>query len=126
MYISPQFSLFALTDEFRLIVPDEAQTAEVKLGSDVTVPCHLSSEISAADMEIRWFKGTDCVCLYMEGQMIAGVGYKGRVGLNNEMERGNISLELKGVRESDDGDYLCQVTSGDRTEEAVRLCEYSM
>uniref|UniRef100_A0A8C1W518 Ig-like domain-containing protein n=1 Tax=Cyprinus carpio TaxID=7962 RepID=A0A8C1W518_CYPCA len=108
-------------NRFHLIVT-EVQPAEVKLGSDVTVLCHLSHEINAADMEIRWFKGTDCVCLYMEGQMIAGVGYKGRVELNMEMERRDISLELKEFRESDDGDYLCQVTSGDRTEEkTVRL-----
>ncbi|XP_073696888.1 uncharacterized protein [Garra rufa] len=105
------------TNEFHLIIPCESQSAEVKLGSDVTLPCHLSPEISAVDMEIRWFKETDCVCLYMDGQMIPGMLCKGRVALNKEIERGNVSLELKDVRESDSGDYLCQVISGDRTEE---------
>ncbi|XP_043095922.1 uncharacterized protein LOC122345658 isoform X2 [Puntigrus tetrazona] len=105
-----------------IIVLGEAHSADIKLGSDVTVLCPLPSEINAADVDIRWFKGTDCLCVYIEEQTIAGVGYKGRVKLIMEMERGNISLELKDFRESDVGDYLCQVVSGGRTEKkTVRL-----
>lgn len=110
------FSSF--TDEFHLIVPEEAHSAEVKLGSDVTVPCHLSPEISALDMEIRWFKETDCVCLYKNRQVTEGRSYRGRTGLSTEdLDRGNVSLKLKEFRESDIGVYLCQVISEDRTEE---------
>ncbi|KAL0194339.1 hypothetical protein M9458_012635, partial [Cirrhinus mrigala] len=87
--------------------------AEATLGSNATLPCVLSPKISGVDMEIRWFKGTECVCLYMEQQMIPGIDYRGRVGLNRT-EKGNIYLELKNVRESDGGDYLCQVIIGDR------------
>ncbi|KAL1273982.1 hypothetical protein QQF64_026796 [Cirrhinus molitorella] len=109
-------------NEFHLVISDESQNAVVKLGSDVTVPCHLSPAVNAVDMEIRWFKGTECVCLYMEKNMIPGMDYKGRVGLNKEIEKGNVSLEIKNFIESDGGDYLCQVTSGDRTEKmTVRL-----
>ncbi|XP_042610850.1 butyrophilin subfamily 1 member A1-like, partial [Cyprinus carpio] len=106
------------SNEFHLIVPEEAHSAEVKLGSDVTVPCHLSPEISAVDMEIRWFKETDCVCLYKNRQVTEGRSYRGRKGLSTEdLDRGNVSLKLKEFRESDIGVYLCQVISEDRTEE---------
>uniref|UniRef100_A0A671NER4 Ig-like domain-containing protein n=1 Tax=Sinocyclocheilus anshuiensis TaxID=1608454 RepID=A0A671NER4_9TELE len=87
----------------------------VEWGSDIIVPCHLSPEISAVDMEIKWFKETDCV------------GYKGRVSLfTEELDGGNVSLQLRDFRRSDVGVYLCQVTSTDRTAEiTIRVvCEY--
>lgn len=106
------------TDEFHLIVPDKSHSAEVKLGSDVTVPCHLSPEISAAEMEIRWFKETECVCLYKNREVTEGRSYRGRTGLSTEEpDRGNVSLKLREFRESDIGLYLCQVISEDKTEE---------
>ncbi|KAA0716673.1 hypothetical protein E1301_Tti018945 [Triplophysa tibetana] len=109
-------------DEFQLIVP---QNVQVKLGSDVTIPCHLSPEISAVDMEIRWFKETDCVILYKNGQVTELRSYEGRVNLViHELDRGNVSLILRELRESDAGVYLCQVTSQDTTvEETVQVNE---
>ncbi|XP_050966950.1 synaptonemal complex protein 1-like isoform X2 [Labeo rohita] len=108
----------ASNNRFHLIVPDKAQSAEVKLGSDVTVSCHLTPEISAADMEIRWFKETDCVCLYKNRQLTEGRKYVGRTGLSTEeLNRGNVSLKLRDFQESDIGVYLCQVISEDTTEE---------
>ncbi|RXN13687.1 hypothetical protein ROHU_018035 [Labeo rohita] len=108
----------ASNNRFHLIVPDKAQSAEVKLGSDVTVSCHLTPEISAADMEIRWFKETDCVCLYKNRQLTEGRKYVGRTGLSTEeLNRGNVSLKLRDFQESDIGVYLCQVISEDTTQE---------
>ncbi|ROI27688.1 Butyrophilin-like protein 9 [Anabarilius grahami] len=110
----------ASRDEFHLIVPNESQSAEVKLGSDVTIPCHLSPEISAVDMEIRWFKETDCACLYKKKEVIEGRSYQGRTGLSTEeLNKGNVSLNLREFKESDMGVYLCQVISEDRTEEII-------
>ncbi|XDV21147.1 hypothetical protein PO909_026300, partial [Leuciscus waleckii] len=110
----------SFTDEFRLIVPNDSQSAEVKLGSDVTIPCHLSPEISAVDMEIRWFKETDCACLYKNREVIEGRNYEGRTGLSTkELNRGNVSLNFREFRESDIGVYLCQVISKDRAEEII-------
>ncbi|KAK7164267.1 hypothetical protein R3I94_002857 [Phoxinus phoxinus] len=88
-------------NEFKIILSEAAQ-------SDDTIPCHLSPKISAVDKEIRWFKETDCVCFYKNGWLIDGVGYEGRVSLpkKEEMERGNVSLQLKTL---DSGDYLCQM-----------------
>ncbi|KAF5900183.1 calponin homology domain-containing protein DDB_G0272472-like isoform X3, partial [Clarias magur] len=110
----------ASNNEFKLISHQEKQA---QLGSAVTFACCLSPEISAVNMEIRWFKGTDCVCLYKNRQMTEGRGYKGRVSLfPEELERGNVSLQLRESRESDIGHYLCRVTDGERTERlTVRL-----
>ena len=95
-------------------------------GSVVTLSCHLSPELSAVTMEIRWFKGTDCVCLYKNRQVTEGRGYEGRVSLfTQELQRGNVSLQIRDCRGSDRGDYLCQVTNGDTTEECtVGVCKY--
>lgn len=104
---------FFHTDEFKLL---SHQDKQAQLGSPVMFSCHLSPEISAVDMEIRWFKGTDCVCLYKNRQMTEGRGYKGRVHLfTQELDKGNVSLQLRESRESDIGHYLCQVTDGERT-----------
>ncbi|KAI4892835.1 hypothetical protein NFI96_009553 [Prochilodus magdalenae] len=93
---------------------------EYQSGSAVTLSCHLSPELSAVTMEIRWFKGTDCVCLYKDRQVTKGRGYQGRVSLfTQELQRGNVSLQIRDYRESDTGDYLCQVTNGDTTEECT-------
>ncbi|XP_056313596.1 restin homolog [Danio aesculapii] len=103
--------------EFHLIVP-KAQSVEVNLGSSVSVQCLLSPEISAVDLEIRWFKETECVCLYKNREVTEGRSYEGRTGLStDELKRGNVSLNLRDFRESDMGVYLCQVISEDRTEE---------
>ncbi|KAF7709012.1 muscle M-line assembly protein unc-89-like isoform X2 [Silurus meridionalis] len=80
-------------------------------GVQVTLPCHLSSITSASAMEIRWFKGTDCICVYQNGQVNEGKGYEGRVGLFNlKLEKGNVSLMLRNVQKSDNGEYKCKVT----------------
>ncbi|XP_053086291.1 butyrophilin subfamily 3 member A2-like [Pangasianodon hypophthalmus] len=103
------------SNKFKLIGPSGIEECN---HSVVTVSCHLSPEISAVNMEIRWFKGTDCVCVYKNRQVTEGRGYEGRVSLfTQELERGNVSLQLRDCTQSDLGHYLCQVTDGDRTEE---------
>uniref|UniRef100_A0A9J7ZQ92 Ig-like domain-containing protein n=1 Tax=Cyprinus carpio carpio TaxID=630221 RepID=A0A9J7ZQ92_CYPCA len=77
-------------------------------------------------MEIRWFKETDCVCLYKNRQMFKGRGYKGRVNLfTEELDRGNVSLQLQDFRQSDVGDYLCQVINTERTEQITIRVGYT-
>ncbi|KAI4899555.1 hypothetical protein NFI96_017647 [Prochilodus magdalenae] len=82
---------------------------------DATLPCYLSPETSAAAMEIRWFKGTDWIYLYQNGQVTEGRGYEGRVSLfTHELQKGNVSLRLRDTQESDSGRYRCVVTHGGR------------
>ncbi|XP_036418196.1 trichohyalin-like [Colossoma macropomum] len=108
----------AARNKFKLFGPRDDE--EYKFGSALTLSCHLSPEISAVSMEIRWFKETDCVCLYKNRQVTEGRGYEGRVSLfTQELQRGNVSLQIRDCRESDEGDYLCQVTNGDTTEECT-------
>ncbi|KAL7838662.1 hypothetical protein AOLI_G00270660 [Acnodon oligacanthus] len=113
-------------NEFKLIGPRVGPFGEYQSLSVVTLSFHLSPEISAVAMEIRWFKGTDCVCLYKNRQVTEGQGYKGRVSLfTQELQRGNISLQIRDCKWSDEGDYLCQVTNGDTTEEITSDREWT-
>ncbi|XP_052412728.1 uncharacterized protein LOC127957995 [Carassius gibelio] len=109
-------------NDFQLVL-QTVEENKVEWGTDFIVTCQLSPEISAVDMEIRWFKETDCVCLYKNRQVTEGMSYKGRVNLfTEELDRGNVSLQLRDIGQSDVGDYLCQVISTDKTEEiTIRL-----
>ncbi|XP_036416606.1 calponin homology domain-containing protein DDB_G0272472-like [Colossoma macropomum] len=115
----------ARNKEFKLFGPcDECEVPQSP--SVVTLSCHLSPEISAVAMEIRWFKGTDSVCLYKNRQVTEVRGYEGRVSLfTEELQRGNVSLQIRDCRESDTGHYLCQVTNGDTTEECTVIVRAS-
>uniref|UniRef100_W5M2Q8 Ig-like domain-containing protein n=1 Tax=Lepisosteus oculatus TaxID=7918 RepID=W5M2Q8_LEPOC len=108
-YEEPQLQL-RVTRTFKLIVPSEPVAASV--ASDVVLPCQLSPEMSAAAMDVRWYRENfeNLVFLYKEGKETEGSGYRGRVRLfKQEMERGNVSLLLQNVRISDQGSYTCHV-----------------
>ncbi|XP_038839523.1 trichohyalin-like [Salvelinus namaycush] len=106
-----------LHNQFKLTSED---CLEVKVGEEVTLPCHLSPDTSAVDTTIRWFKGTECIYLCKNGQVTERSGYEGRVSLiTQELERGNVSLRLRDFRRSDTGVYVCQVIHGEQKEEAV-------
>nr|XP_015201579.1 PREDICTED: butyrophilin subfamily 3 member A2-like [Lepisosteus oculatus] len=107
-----------VTSTFKLIVPSEPVAASV--ASDVVLPCQLSPEMSAAAMDVRWYRENfeNLVFLYKEGKETEGSGYRGRVRLfKQEMERGNVSLLLQNVRISDQGSYTCHVSSAEWYEE---------
>ena len=102
--------------DFKLVTPDHVVKASE--GDDVTLPCHLSPETSAVDMEIRWFKGTDCIYLYKNGHVTVREAYEGRVSVNTqELQRGDVSLRLRERRVGEGGVYTCQVISGEHKEE---------
>ncbi|XP_042609852.1 butyrophilin-like protein 2 isoform X1 [Cyprinus carpio] len=105
-------------DNFQLVIPQTAQKAQISIGSEIIVPCHLTPEICAIAMQIKWFKETDCVCIYKKGHVIEGRSYKDRASLDTHvLGRGNVSLHLNNFSVSDVGDYYCQVISGDRTQQ---------
>ncbi len=125
MCVSASFSVF-LTDHFQLVIPKTAQEAQISLGSEIVVPCHLSPEVCAIAMQIKWFKETVCVCIYKNGHVIEGRSYKDRASLDaHVLERGNVSLHLNNFSVSDVGDYYCQVISGDATKPITVGREYS-
>ncbi|XP_016143742.1 butyrophilin-like protein 2 isoform X2 [Sinocyclocheilus grahami] len=108
----------SVSDNFQLVIPQTAQEAQISLGSEIIVPCHLSPEVCAIAMQIKWFKETDCVCIYKNGCVIEGRSYKDRASLaTHVLERGNVSLNLSNFSVSDVGDYYCQVISRDTTKQ---------
>uniref|UniRef100_A0A8C1YBN8 Ig-like domain-containing protein n=1 Tax=Cyprinus carpio TaxID=7962 RepID=A0A8C1YBN8_CYPCA len=116
-----QHGMEVLNKNFQLVVP--SKTPEVSLGADLIIPCHLSPEISAVDMEISWSNDTACVCLYKDRKVTEGVLFKDRVSLfTHKLREGNVSLRLKNFRLSDIGNYHCQVISKYRREKiSVRV-----
>ncbi|XP_059403184.1 butyrophilin-like protein 2 [Carassius carassius] len=106
----------SVSDDFQLVIPQTE--AQISMGSEINVPCHLTPEICAIGMQIKWFKETDCVCIYKNRHVIEGRSYRDRVSLDTHvLERGNVSLHVNNFSVSDVGDYYCQVISGGRTQQ---------
>ncbi|XP_038872456.1 scaffold attachment factor B2-like [Salvelinus namaycush] len=104
-------------NQFKLTSEDYVRA---DVGEEVTLPCHLSPDTSAVDTTIRWFKETECIYLYKNGQVTERSVYEGRVSLiTQQLERGNVSLRLTDFRESDRGVYICQVIHGEQKKEAA-------
>uniref|UniRef100_W5LWK6 Ig-like domain-containing protein n=1 Tax=Lepisosteus oculatus TaxID=7918 RepID=W5LWK6_LEPOC len=84
---------------------------------DAVLPCYLSPDISAEDLQIRWFREDyySPVCLFEWGfynLRVQNPAYRDRAGLFlEELHRGNVSLTLRDVRRSDRGQYTCMVLS---------------
>ncbi|XP_055774572.1 butyrophilin-like protein 1 isoform X2 [Salvelinus fontinalis] len=73
-------------DQFKLTSEDYVRA---DVGEEVTLPCHLSPDTSAVAMTIKWFKETECIYLYKNGQVTERSGYEGRLSLvTQELERG--------------------------------------
>ncbi|XP_016314178.1 putative butyrophilin subfamily 2 member A3 [Sinocyclocheilus anshuiensis] len=100
--------LYINSQDFRLVVP----TGPVRTdsGSDIILPVHLSPETNAVSMEIRWFKGTELIYQYKNGQEMRNNDYKNRVSVSiQELRRGNLAPTLRNVQQSDSGDYTCKL-----------------
>ncbi|XP_048043127.1 uncharacterized protein LOC125266471 isoform X3 [Megalobrama amblycephala] len=111
-------SLFPLTDDFQLVIPERGERVKINSRSTLTVSCQLSPAISAVDMEVTWYGGTSCVCTYKNREMTQGVDYEGRASLFiHDLMKGNVSLRVTDFRESDLGVYMCQVTSQNTTQQ---------
>ncbi|XP_056307216.1 uncharacterized protein LOC130218954 [Danio aesculapii] len=97
------------SENFSLVVPPDPVSAEP--GEDVVLPVHLSTEINAENMEIRWYRRMNLIYHYRNRrQQITNSDLENRVSLSNqELERGNVSLTLRNAQRSDSGNYLCIV-----------------
>ncbi|KAL0966946.1 hypothetical protein UPYG_G00302620 [Umbra pygmaea] len=109
-------------NQFQLITIDKDE----EVGDDVILRCHLSSETSAVTMTIRWFRYTECIYVYENGQVTERRGYEGRLSLiTQELERGNVSLRMKNIKKSDRGVYICQVINGEHEEKVALKIRYT-
>ncbi|XP_021234453.1 butyrophilin subfamily 1 member A1-like [Numida meleagris] len=97
----------------------------VAVGQDVVLPCCLSPEQSAQDVEVTWFRDqfTPFVHRYRDGQDHYGdqeIQYQGRTEmLKDGLANGSMNLRIFRVQLSDKGHYTCFVRSGLEYDEAV-------
>ncbi|XP_034644980.1 butyrophilin subfamily 1 member A1-like isoform X2 [Trachemys scripta elegans] len=107
---------------FTVAGPDHPVTAS--LGGEAVLPCHLSPRMSAENMELRWFRSefSAVVHLYRDGQDQYGeqmLEYQGRTELlKDDITNGSVSLRIRDIRPSDDGQYKCRFRSSFTYEEA--------
>ncbi|XP_070441261.1 butyrophilin subfamily 1 member A1 isoform X1 [Equus przewalskii] len=108
---------------FDVIGPPEPILAIV--GEDAELPCHLSPNVSAEDMELRWFrkKVSPAVFVHREGREQEGeqmAEYRGRATLvKTNVTAGRVAVKIHGVKASDDGEYRCFFRQEDSFEEAI-------
>ncbi|XP_077690574.1 butyrophilin subfamily 1 member A1-like isoform X1 [Eretmochelys imbricata] len=109
--------------QFTVTGPDHPITAS--LGGEAVLPCHLSPRISAENMELRWFRSqfSPAVHLYHDGQDQYGEQmqeYRGRTELlKDDITNGRVTLRIRDIRLSDDGQYKCFFQSSDFYEDAI-------
>ncbi|OXB59983.1 hypothetical protein ASZ78_008119 [Callipepla squamata] len=91
----------------------------------MVLPCRLSPEHSAQDMEVTWFRDqfTPFVHRYRDGQDHYGdqeIQYQGRTEmLKDGLANGSVDLRIFRVQLSDKGHYTCFVRSGPEYDEVV-------
>nr|XP_048675133.1 butyrophilin subfamily 1 member A1-like isoform X2 [Caretta caretta] len=109
--------------QFTVTGPDHPVTAS--LGGEAVLPCHLSPRMSAENMEVGWLRSRDSavVHLYRDGQDQYGeqmLEYRGRTELlKDDITSGRVSLRIRDVRPSDDGQYSCYFQSSASYEDAL-------
>ncbi|XP_032627029.2 butyrophilin subfamily 1 member A1-like [Chelonoidis abingdonii] len=95
------------------------------LGGEAVLSCHLSPRMSAENMEVRWFRSkySEVVHLYHDGRDQYGEQmpeYGGRTELlKDDITNGRVSLRIRNIRPSDDGQYKCYFESSVFYEEAL-------
>ncbi|XP_041926497.1 trichohyalin-like isoform X2 [Alosa sapidissima] len=100
-----------------------SREVQIHPGDDITLPCHLSPEASAVAMEIRWFKGTDCIYLYRKPYVHVQTSFKGRLATKT-LKKGDVSLTMKKSTWGDAGQYTCQVIHGEEKEEQTVALQF--
>ncbi|XP_074786630.1 butyrophilin subfamily 1 member A1-like [Athene noctua] len=117
------------SDGFRVVAPGQPLRATV--GQDVVLPCHVSPRVDIQSLEIWWIRhpSEKIVYHYRNGEDLYGEQSREywdrtelvRAGLAN----GSLDLRLRGLRPSDDGQYLCSVQGVTAYNEAVVDLEVS-
>uniref|UniRef100_A0A8C4STU8 Ig-like domain-containing protein n=1 Tax=Erpetoichthys calabaricus TaxID=27687 RepID=A0A8C4STU8_ERPCA len=126
-YISARFFMLMATvqlcrtktgeNKFSLVASSPSVFGYV--GKDIVLPCALSANISAEGMEIRWLKKEkqNSIIIFISqenNENELNKLYQGRTELLREgVRKGNLSLLLKSVKISDQGNYTCSVITSE-------------
>ncbi|XP_014450065.2 butyrophilin subfamily 1 member A1 [Alligator mississippiensis] len=101
----------AKSAQFTAVGPDQPVTAVV--GQEIVLPCHLSPNMNAQNMEVRWFRSAfdNYVHLYRNGKdqyTNQILEYQRRTALlKDDMVNGNVPLRILNITRSDEGEYHC-------------------
>uniref|UniRef100_K7FTM6 Butyrophilin subfamily 1 member A1 n=1 Tax=Pelodiscus sinensis TaxID=13735 RepID=K7FTM6_PELSI len=97
---------------FRVVGPDHPVPAVV--GKDALLPCQLLPQMSAEDMEVRWFislQPSEVIHLYKDRrdhEEQQNVGFRGRTELlKDDIANGSVALRIHSITPTDEGLYSC-------------------
>uniref|UniRef100_A0A8D1SWB3 Butyrophilin subfamily 2 member A2 n=1 Tax=Sus scrofa TaxID=9823 RepID=A0A8D1SWB3_PIG len=108
---------------FTVLGPTDPVLAMV--GENTHLPCHLSPEKNAEEMEVRWFRKqfSPAVFVYKGGREKTEMQmeeYRGRTTfVSEDITRGNVALIIHNVTAHDNGDYRCYFQEGRSYDEAI-------
>ncbi|XP_062046004.1 butyrophilin subfamily 1 member A1-like [Lepus europaeus] len=103
--------------DFKVLGPDSPILATV--GEDALLPCRLSLNLSAEDMELRWYRSrpSPAVYLHRRGAQVSReqmAEYRGRTTfLGDHLARGEAVLRIHNVTVYDNGTYHCLFRDGE-------------
>ncbi|XP_078137919.1 butyrophilin-like protein 2 [Centroberyx gerrardi] len=101
------------------------QRIEAAVGDHVILPCHLEPPSDATNLTVEWKVNGSFVHVYRHGgdsHDIPDKQFENRTFLfHKEMTKGNISLKLSSVQQSDAGNYTCFVTKWKGKKGSVNL-----
>ncbi|XP_053335794.1 E3 ubiquitin-protein ligase TRIM17-like [Clarias gariepinus] len=114
LFLFPSLSHQASSEYFSLKVESPVSGL---LGSSVSLPCAVTSNMDVRPMEVRWYRPNmyDTPALFYRDTEIqkspVDVQYQGRVFLLGDLEKGDVSVKLENLMLTDRGDYVCYVKS---------------
>ncbi|XP_035885743.1 butyrophilin subfamily 3 member A2-like [Phyllostomus discolor] len=104
-------------DQLSLLWSDPPEPILSMVGEDADLPCQLSPNMSAENMELTWVRPgrRQVVHRYAHGQEdTPAEEYRGRTSISREdVTVGRAVLQIRNVRVSDSGTYLCYFRDGD-------------